>query len=150
MPQLDITTYSAQLFWLVVCMVFLFMGLRFWILPRLDKHLLHRQTVLNTYQDEVSRLKEEISSLEEEIKEIEISYQKDLRNSIHQQTLKLETKRHEMLNRIDEEIRSNLHQYTKTLEEQRLQILFELTKQIPHFSEKLKEVLLKDSTSQGE
>ena len=46
MPQLDISTYSSQLFWLFVNFVLFLSICTFFILPRFSKNLNHRKSII--------------------------------------------------------------------------------------------------------
>lgn len=93
MPQLDVATYSSQIFWLVISLSMIFIGLRYIFIPRLEssmdarkrkiEKMLHDAEKLRfesnqmdqKYSEEIKKLhletyqihKEEISKLEKEI-----------------------------------------------------------------------------------
>lgn len=47
MPQFDITTYSSQIFWLILSFGILFLGLSRFIIPRFKAILLKRETLVD-------------------------------------------------------------------------------------------------------
>lgn len=64
MPQFDITTYSAQLFWLFLNFVLLLSVLGFFVLPRYRKGFHLRQESLAKDQEVIDTLLDEIETYE--------------------------------------------------------------------------------------
>lgn len=58
-PQLDVTTYSSQVFWLAVCFALLYILMSRIALPRVTEVLDMRQTQINTNLDRAAQLNEE-------------------------------------------------------------------------------------------
>ena len=72
MPQLDIATYSSQIFWLIICLSVLFLSLRYYFIPRLETSIKNRQRKIEKMLSEAEDIRLEAENLnkiyEEEIK----------------------------------------------------------------------------------
>ena len=69
MPQLDITFYSAQIFWLVISFGILFFAMKFWLLPPLED-------ILQKREDKIKKILRQADSLSFEAERISMEYQK--------------------------------------------------------------------------
>lgn len=149
MPQLDVSTYSAQLFWMFTCLIFLFVCLKSWILPRLQKQLHKRLTLIQEHQAVIDSLRNDITTLQNDLHKMELKFEDDLHQIIHKQTTQLETNRHAMLSHIEDDIRLSLSEFNRNLENQRLEIIGDLTKMVPDFSKSVREMLLDASVKRS-
>jgi F-type H+-transporting ATPase subunit b len=48
MPQFDLTTYSSQIFWFILCFAMLYAAMHFIILPRIQKIIAERRNLIDT------------------------------------------------------------------------------------------------------
>lgn len=69
MPQLDITTYSTQIFWLLVCFSTLFIITKGFIVPNMDNVFSNRLRHINLLLDQANKLAEEAKQLDKDIDE---------------------------------------------------------------------------------
>ena len=67
MPQLDLSTYSSQIFWLVICFSILYFVLSSFILPKIKKIIEDRNLVANLDIKKAEEAKERAKILEEEL-----------------------------------------------------------------------------------
>ena len=59
MPQLDVSTYPSQIFWLLTCFLLLFLGVRYLVTPKI-------QSILDTRNDREQNNKKRAKELAEE------------------------------------------------------------------------------------
>lgn len=69
MPQLDITTYSTQIFWLLVCFSALFIITKGFIVPNMGNVFSNRLRHINLLLDQANKLAEEAKRLDKDIDE---------------------------------------------------------------------------------
>lgn len=77
MPQLDVTTYTSQLFWLFICFSFLYLTLKYQIIPKLEQIKQNRWNHIEGAQEEARLLRNNKKSIEEQC-EIAIKKAKNL------------------------------------------------------------------------
>lgn len=77
MPQLDVTTYTSQLFWLFICFSFLYLTLKYQIIPKLEQIKQNRWNHIEGAQEEAKLLKNNKKSIEEQC-EVAIKKAKNL------------------------------------------------------------------------
>lgn len=82
MPQLDFTTYSAQIFWLVICFSMLYASSSLVILPRIKKILANRKRIIDSDLRHTTKLEEEISELEESSKQLRSNAAKEYQDAV--------------------------------------------------------------------
>ncbi len=70
MPQLDITTYSSQIFWFAICFAILYAFVSKIIAPRITEILKIRRTVIDQDNKEASDLDDKIVALETKTAEL--------------------------------------------------------------------------------
>lgn len=58
MPQLDLSTYTSQIFWLIICFFGMFTVVSKFIIPRIAKTVNLRQNNINDNLNQASELKE--------------------------------------------------------------------------------------------
>lgn len=63
MPQLDIATYSSQIFWLIICLGFLYICLRYIFVPRLESSIRNRQRRIEKMLLEAEKMQAEAEGL---------------------------------------------------------------------------------------
>lgn len=87
MPQLDVTTYTSQLFWLLICFSFLYLTLKYQIIPKLEQIRQNRWNHIEGAQEEARLLKNNKKSIEEQC-EIAIKKAKNLALETIEETTK--------------------------------------------------------------
>lgn len=66
MPQLDVTTYSSQVFWLVLCFSVLLIFAKSYIIPKMDGVILDRMRYVDSILAQASELTEKAERINEE------------------------------------------------------------------------------------
>jgi len=64
MPQLDVTTYTSQLFWLIICFSLLYLAIKYQTIPKLEQILQNRWNHIEGAQEEAKLLKVNAKSIE--------------------------------------------------------------------------------------
>ena len=67
MPQLDVTTYSTQIFWLLVCFSVLLILAKSFVVPNMDNIFNNRMRHINLLLDQASKLADEAKKIDREI-----------------------------------------------------------------------------------
>ena len=68
MPQLDVTTYSSQIFWLVACFFALLSMAKFYVIPRMDEIVSCRLRYVESVLEQAAKLTAEAEKIDEECK----------------------------------------------------------------------------------
>ncbi|MAZ80577.1 MAG: hypothetical protein CMP18_02200 [Rickettsiales bacterium] len=84
MPQLDISNFSSQIFWFLLCFVFLYFYLNKIIIPRIDKIILNRKKIIEDDTNQSFALQQKIDKLKQESFDIRNSSNIDYKNKIDQ------------------------------------------------------------------
>ena len=63
MPQLDVSTYTSQLFWLVICFFTLYFVLKNKIIPELNKIFQNRWTSIEGAQEKAKELQKKVQQI---------------------------------------------------------------------------------------
>lgn len=66
MPQLDVTTYSTQIFWLMLCFGALFLIVKIFIVPNMNEVFSNRLRHINSLLEEADKLTEEAKKIDAE------------------------------------------------------------------------------------
>lgn len=108
MPQLDVTTYTSQLFWLFICFSFLYLTLKYQIIPKLEQIRQNRWNHIEGAQEEAKLLRNNKKSIEEQC-EIAIKKAKNLALETIEETTKkskfqIENQRAEFIKKNTEKI----------------------------------------------
>ncbi len=114
MPQFDFTTYSSQIFWLLICFAVIYIFITFVIAPRIDDIIRVRKFHIESNSIEVAELNKKISQLQSES---EILRQKAISNyaaAIDQASAKAAKERELAL----DDLKSKVAQMTKDFRSQ--------------------------------
>lgn len=82
MPQFDPSSYTSQIFWLLICFGFLYFFLSAIILPRVKSIIDNRNQAVDKDNLSAEKLKSEISALEEKSRKITSEAESNYRQSI--------------------------------------------------------------------
>lgn len=74
MPQLDVSNYFSQIFWLILCLVLLYYSFKNYFIPRLEHIVLVRVS-------KFERMVEEIKDMEIEIALVERNYKDEIKKA---------------------------------------------------------------------
>jgi len=109
LPQLDITYYTSQLFWLFVCLGILVFLFKKTFIPRMNNLINKRDSIIEEGKASISILELEISSLKDEINSIKNQELKQTSKIIKDSVIKSEKILEEQLKFIKNENTELLH-----------------------------------------
>lgn len=123
MPQLDVTTFPSQIFWLLVCFGILCFVVTLFLVPRLAKPIQQRLDILHNHQAEAERLLKEAEELAHANKEALNSARYQATSQLHQAINEAQTLRMSRLQSFDLEIQKQLHDLQQKVQVQQQDIL---------------------------
>lgn len=145
MPQLDISTYPSQLFWLIISFSILYACMHWLIVPRISKVFHKRRGLLEDRLEEIEHFRKEIEHLEIKIERLSSQSQKD------SMELLTNTKRECTKLFAEEEIKlqkkaaESLESFTKKMELRVQEVEGELFKKREEFSHSILQKVLETS-----
>ncbi|MBI1954211.1 MAG: hypothetical protein HYS39_01230 [Proteobacteria bacterium] len=147
MPQLDITTFSSQIFWLVVCFSILCVMMATVVVPRISRALTFRYHHIQQDLAYIRDLEQEMSSLQKEretlLKEARHEIAQMLRQSVEETT----QLKQEKLNQFESDLAHQLKHHQKCLEDDKKTILAQTDDIILNFVQEISLKLLDKSCS---
>ncbi|WP_052046095.1 hypothetical protein [Candidatus Paracaedibacter symbiosus] len=135
MPQLDISTYASQIFWLVVCFGILCVFMATFIAPRIGLSLHHRTKVLEEHTMAAKKLLAEAEELHQNSIQHLSQARHDASQHLHQAIYDLTCHRHEKLREFDHKLQLELQELSKKLFQQKQEILNSSQELISHLVE---------------
>jgi F-type H+-transporting ATPase subunit b len=145
MPQLDSSTYSSQLFWLVVCFVVLYFILSYIALPKIAKVLEAREETIEDKINKASMYREQAENLLADYEAILAQAREDahlhLKTTSTTVSAELMRKQKEVLDKLND----RLHLAEQELYRSRIEAGYEISK----MSEDLSEIILTKLTGKG-
>lgn len=123
MPQLDISTYSSQVFWLVVCFGILCVFMATMIAPRIGLSLHQRAKVLEEHSMAAKKLLEEAEILRDKSIHQLGQARHDAAQQLHQALHDLSHYRTEKVREFDQKLQVRLLELSKSLSQQKQEIL---------------------------
>ena len=70
MPQFDLTTYSSQIFWLILCFIVLYLFFAFIIIPRIANIIGEREQIIEGNKNYAEKINNQIEQLKLDIDKI--------------------------------------------------------------------------------
>jgi len=123
MPQLDIATYSSQIFWLIICLTVLFLSLKYFFIPRLESTIKNRQRKIEKMLSDAEDMRLEAEKLnkiyEEEIKKAHLKNAKIAKQAV----IDFDKRCEERLELLSKEHNKKYEEISKDLEKARKQFL---------------------------
>ena len=114
MPQLDVSTYPSQLFWLAVSFLSLYLILHFFIVPRFQRIFENRTHSIDTLTQQASRDREEaellLNEYEQTLAEARIEAHNRFKSVFDEVTATNTKKQSEVLERISSRLREHEQQ----------------------------------------
>lgn len=126
MPQLDVSTYPSQIFWLLTCFLVLFLGVKFFVTPKIQSILDARhdrqennrrraqelaeetQQLLEATASHIAKAREEASqtlrSMEEQLKKTKETKLRDLQKKLDKMTSEAESELEACRQELNQEI----------------------------------------------
>ncbi len=118
MPQLDLTTYSSQIFWFAICFIALYLAASCVILPRITAIIKNRKNIVDADLSLAKELEDKINQLEASTaqirKEASEKYQSKLEEAVKSSTKQREKMIEDLKNKIDQNIEKS-RQHLKDL-----------------------------------
>lgn len=137
MPQLDISTYASQIFWLFVCFGILCIFLSGWITPRIGLSLHQRNLILKDHTQKAKKLLEEIQELREQNLLQLTKARQEAKQQLHEVIHQLTHHRHETIREFDRKLHMELSSLSQKLYQQKQEILDNPQELIRHLVETL-------------
>lgn len=135
MPQFDISTYSSQIFWFVICFATLYYFLSSVILPRIRDILKERKSTIDTDKLSADQLESQIEVINRKTNDLRqeatVKYQIKLEEAIKAASLKREKLTEELKNKIEvitKKSQEDLQKFVSSTENQRQSAIQNLTK----------------------
>ena len=70
MPQFDLTTYSSQIFWLILCFIALYLFFAFIIIPRIASIIGEREQIIEGNKNYAEKINSQIKQLKLDVDKI--------------------------------------------------------------------------------
>lgn len=129
LPQLDLTTFPSQIFWLIICLGVIYYSLANIYIPRLEKSINARKAHINYMVEEASKMKIESEKLNSQ-------YQDEMK-SVYKATQKI---RNLTLSIFEKKMKKDLAELAKSQEKKIEKFYLEKQK---HINEVDKQIILK-------
>jgi F-type H+-transporting ATPase subunit b len=118
MPQFDPSTYTSQLFWLVLCLGVLVVFMKRVFVPRLMSNLDAREGAIRASTDEAQKLVQQTRELEDALSAKLQNAEESVKALIEATLREHEAKRHKHLERLALEYNEHRHELLRTVERQ--------------------------------
>ena len=115
MPQLDISTYSSQVFWLVVCFSTMCVVMATLVAPRIGLSLHHRAYILQEHTMTAEKLLEQAKILREKSNQTLNQACQEASQQVHQVVHELIDYRTEKIQELDQKLHLDLLDLPKSL-----------------------------------
>ncbi|WP_010300292.1 F0F1 ATP synthase subunit B' [Candidatus Odyssella thessalonicensis] len=123
MPQLDVSTFPSQIFWLVVCFALLCFAMVAFLVPRLSQVMANRAATLEELRQKTEQLTLEASRLNH-INEKNLQAAKaEVHSKIKQSMTELAKLKEEKLHEFEARLQSHLNQTQQQLNQHKQEIL---------------------------
>lgn len=106
MPQLDISNFSSQIFWLIICFTILYFYLSKIIIPRIDNIISSRKNIIEEDVNKTYILQQKIDKLQQESVNIRNESSVEYKNTIDQAHKKALNSRNFAILKLKERIES--------------------------------------------
>jgi F-type H+-transporting ATPase subunit b len=106
MPQLDISNFSSQIFWLIICFTILYFYLSKIIIPRIDNIISTRKNIIEEDVNQSHILQQKIDKLQQESNNIRNESSIEYKNTIDQAHKKALNSRNFAILKLKERIES--------------------------------------------
>lgn len=150
MPQLDISTYASQVFWLVVCFGILCVFMATLIAPRIGLSLHQRAKVLEDHTMAAKKLLEEAEAIHDKSIHQLGQARHDAAQQLHQVMHDLAQHRTEKTREFDQKIQTELLELSKKLSQQKQEILSTSQDLVTHLVETMFHKITNVSVNSGD
>jgi F-type H+-transporting ATPase subunit b len=121
MPQFDFTTYSSQIFWLLICILAIYFAMAKIVLPRIADIFEQRKENIDDNLSNAKSLSDDAAKIEDEIKKLRSKTLEEYKVKIELSTKEINQLREERNNRLKQEIaqmnlesKNNIEQFLKS------------------------------------
>ncbi len=104
MPQFDFTTYSSQIFWLLICLIAIYFSMAKIILPRITDIIKQRKENIDGDVTKAQLINADIAKIEDEIKELKSKMIDQYKSKIEVSTKEVNQLREEKTNQLKQQI----------------------------------------------
>lgn len=141
MPQLDLSTYSSQIFWFILCFIALYVTASCIILPRIAAILKNRKNIIDTDLSLASEIDNKIYEIESATdtlrKKANQNYQIKLEEAAKSATKQREKMIEELKSKIDSNIQKSHQELKDLIEKSRTQSEIAIKNLTQQITEKL-------------
>ncbi len=123
MPQLELSTYASQVFWLVVCFGILCVFMGTFIAPRIGLSLHQRAKTLEDQAEAAKKLLEGAESIHQKNHQQLSHARHEAAKQLHQAVHDLNHHRHETIREFDRNLHGQLSELSHKLDHQKQEIL---------------------------
>ena len=122
MPQLDVETFPSLIFWLILSFGALYLGLHYWVLPKISKILGLREEKIETYLKNAQDFQKKSVDLQKENEEKLYAAHVEAQNLFIQQSQEMRDRFREKENEISEKFHKQYLEFEKdlTLKQQKI------------------------------
>lgn len=135
MPQLELSTYASQVFWLVVCFGILCVLMGTFIAPRIGLSLHQRAKTLEEQAMTAKKLLEDAESIHQKNSHHLSHARHEAAKQLHQAVHDLNHHRHETIREFDRSLHERLSGLSHTLDHQKQEILASSQELVTHLVE---------------
>jgi F-type H+-transporting ATPase subunit b len=121
MPQFDFTTYSSQIFWLLICILAIYFAMAKIVLPRIADIFEQRKENIDDNLSNAKSLSEDRAKIEDEIKKLRSKILEEYKVKIELSTKEINQLREDRNNQLKQEIsqinaesKNNIEQFLKS------------------------------------
>ena len=137
MPQLDISTFASQIFWLLMSFTFLCVVVGGYLAPTIGRHIRHRETTLETLEAEVAQLQQEIQALTEQHQARHQDAKREALHIVSQAEQELQAAQAKQLEETFEVLAHQTQQALQRMDQNKEQVLQETTGAIAQMTSEL-------------
>lgn len=123
MPQLDISTFPSQIFWLVICFAILCFAMVTFLVPRMSQAMASRASELNTLQHKANQLLAEAEKLNRQNAEKLQTAKHDVNLKISEVTIELAKLKDEKIHAFESKLQQQAHDLQNKLNKNKEEIL---------------------------
>lgn len=126
MPQLDVSTFASQIFWLIIAFSFLYVMVARRILPGIHEVLENRRRQLTNDLDRAEKLRKEAESVRQEYEHLLAKSRHDASNIVHKAMQDVADKSAQRHARLDETLAKQIAESEVRLKESRKKVVDQL------------------------
>lgn len=134
MPQLDISTFPSQIFWLIICFAVLCFAMASFLAPRIGSSLVNRQRVLIELYESADKILIEADDLERQNQIDNKAALYDVNQRIHQTLMDMKQNKDARLSEFEQKVQDKLNSVHEKLNTQKNELLQHADQLLTHLS----------------